>query len=147
RRMAGPTVSFAGRVSDQRVAELLSSARALVVTATEEFGIAAVEAQAAGRPVIALREGGVRETLVEGVTGAFFDEPRRDSLVAAVQAFDAGSVDPLACVRNAERFGVQRFAEAMGDVVASARHEPELHRQGRAHARPRGVPQRRGARG
>ena len=46
------------------------------MTATEEFGIAAVEAQAAGRPVIALREGGVRETVVEGVTGVFFERPR-----------------------------------------------------------------------
>src|SRR5215218_2761418 len=54
KRIAGPTVTFTGRVSDERVAELLARARALVVTATEEFGIAAVEALAAGRPVIAL---------------------------------------------------------------------------------------------
>ena len=73
RRIAGPMVTFAGRVSDERVAELLARARALVVTATEEFGIAAVEALAAGRPVIALGEGGVRESVVEGVTGTFFE--------------------------------------------------------------------------
>src|SRR3954471_11889807 len=58
RRLAGPTVTFAGRVSDARAAQLLAQSRALVVTATEEFGIAAVEAQAAGRPVIAYAEGG-----------------------------------------------------------------------------------------
>ena len=62
-RLAGPTVSFTGRVSDAEAARSWRAARALVVTATEEFGIAAVEAQAAGRPVIALREGGVRETV------------------------------------------------------------------------------------
>jgi glycosyltransferase involved in cell wall biosynthesis len=147
KRMAGPTIRFTGRIGDTEVAARLATCRALVVTATEEFGIAAVEAQAAGRPVIALREGGVRETLIEGVTGAFFDEPRPESLAAAVETFDAGSVDPHACVRNAERFGVQRFADAMAEVVASARHEPELHHQGRVHSRPRGAPQRRGARG
>ena len=69
RRIAGPTVTFTGRISDERVAELLARARALVVTATEEFGIAAVEALAAGRPVIALGQGGVRESVVEGETG------------------------------------------------------------------------------
>src|SRR6185312_765246 len=75
RRLAGPTITFTGRVSDGQAADLLASARALVVTATEEFGIAAVEAQAAGRPVIALAEGGVRETVLEGVTGTFYAMP------------------------------------------------------------------------
>ncbi len=58
-RRAGPTVHFVGRVSDADAARLLSSCRALVVTAREEFGIAAVEAQAAGRPVIARGAGGL----------------------------------------------------------------------------------------
>ena len=75
-----PCASRAGSTT-REVAARLASCRALVVTATEEFGIAAIEAQAAGRPVIALRAGGVRETLVEGVTGAFFDEPDPDALV------------------------------------------------------------------
>ena len=74
-RMAGPTVSFTGRVSDAEAARILARAHALVVTATEEFGIAAVEAQAAGRPVIALHEGGLRETVIDGETGTFFDAP------------------------------------------------------------------------
>src|SRR5829696_152723 len=73
-RLAGPTVRFTGRLSDDRVADILPRARALVVPATEEFGIAAVEAHAAGRPVIALCEGGARETVIEGVNGVFFDE-------------------------------------------------------------------------
>ena len=58
-RLAGPTIRFAGRIEDEEVAHTLARCRGLVVTATEEFGIAAVEAQAAGRPVIALRAGGV----------------------------------------------------------------------------------------
>src|SRR5215203_1607037 len=68
RRLAGPTVTFAGRVSDAHVERLLQGTRALIVTATEEFGIAAVEAQAAGRPVISVAAGGALETVVDGVT-------------------------------------------------------------------------------
>jgi glycosyltransferase involved in cell wall biosynthesis len=117
RRIAGPTIRFEGRVSDERAATLLAQARALVVTATEEFGIAAVEAQAAGRPVIALAEGGVRETVLEGETGVFYEEPTVEALCAAVAGFDPLEVDPQACVRNAERFDVQRFRTAMTRVV------------------------------
>jgi glycosyltransferase involved in cell wall biosynthesis len=87
RRLAGPTVRFAGRVSDAEAARLLSSCRALVVTAVEEFGIAAVEAQAAGRPVLALHAGGTSETVIEGVTGRFWDGGA-EGLAEAVQAFD-----------------------------------------------------------
>jgi len=117
RRLAGPTVSFAGRVSDAEAARLLARARALVVTATEEFGIAAVEAQAAGRPVIALRDGGVRETVVEGVTGAFFEAPGVDALIEAVRGFDALAVDPAACVASARRFDTAHFRRGLMAVV------------------------------
>jgi glycosyltransferase involved in cell wall biosynthesis len=117
RRLAGPTVTFTGRVSDADAAALLSSARALVVTATEEFGIAAVEAQAAGRPVIALADGGVRETVVEGETGTFYDRPEPDALAAAVRRFDALAVDPAACVENAARFDVAHFRHGLSAVV------------------------------
>jgi glycosyltransferase involved in cell wall biosynthesis len=120
RRMAGPTIRFTGRVSDAEAAALLSTAQALVVTATEEFGIAAVEAQAAGRPVIALREGGVRETVLEGETGLFFDHPEPAALVAAVRAFDPGAVDPAACIANAQRFDVEHFRHGLRALVDRA---------------------------
>ena len=123
RRIAGPNIRFTGRVSDEDAAALLSSARALVVTATEEFGIAAVEAQAAGRPVIALREGGARETIVEGETGAFFDRPDPAALVAAVRAFDPLAVDPEACVANASRFDVSHFRHGVRALVDRALEE------------------------
>jgi glycosyltransferase involved in cell wall biosynthesis len=120
RRMAGSTIRFTGRVSDAEAAALLSTARALVVTATEEFGIAAVEAQAAGRPVIALREGGVRETVLEGETGLFFDRPEPAALVAAVRAFDPGAIDPAACIANAQRFDVGHFRHGLRALVDRA---------------------------
>ena len=140
RRLAGPTVRFTGRIPDEQVAARLAQARALIVTATEEFGIAAVEAQAAGRPVIALREGGVRETVAEGVTGVFFDAPDPEALAAAVTGFDALAVDPLDCVRNAERFGADRFAQGIAGVVADARDARPVRHEARQHARMRTAP-------
>jgi len=129
-RLAGPTVSFTGRASDERVADLLASARALVVTATEEFGIAAVEALAAGRPVIALGEGGVRESVVEGRTGVFFAAPEPEAVAAAVRGFDALAVDPLACRAAAERFGSERFRAELRRIVAEAVRDERPPRPG-----------------
>lgn len=120
RHLAGPTISFEGRVDDARVARLLERSRALVVTATEEFGIAAVEAQAAGRPVIAVRQGGVLETVQEGRTGTFFDRLDDQVLADAVSAFDDGAVDPADCVASAARFSVERFGRRIRDEVAAA---------------------------
>jgi glycosyltransferase involved in cell wall biosynthesis len=139
RRVAGPTISFAGRVSDTRAAELLSASRALVVTATEEFGIAAVEAQAAGRPVIALAEGGVRETVQEGLTGTFYDEATPDALVDAVARFDTLAIDPAACVANADRFDVSHFRHGIRSVVAEACADERPPRADPRRVRPRGL--------
>src|SRR4051795_2028759 len=119
-RLAGPTVRFEGRVSAERAAQLLSRSRALVVTATEEFGIAAVEAQAAGRPVVALAEGGVHETVLEDRTGVFYEAPTAEALAEAVAGFDPLSVDPAACVANAQRFSGAAFAQEIRANVEQA---------------------------
>ncbi len=119
RRLAGPTVSFAGRVSDEDAARLLGSSRALVVTATEEFGIAAVESQAAGRPAIAPSRGGALETVRDGVTGRLWDGGV-DDLIEAVRGFDTEAVDPEACVTNALRFDTSVFYESFPREVARA---------------------------
>jgi glycosyltransferase involved in cell wall biosynthesis len=119
RRLAGPTVRLTGRLEDAEVADLLRSARALVVTAEEEFGIAAVESLASGRPVIALRSGGVLETVREGMTGAFYDDGDDPlALADAVARFDPALVDPAECVAAARRFGVERFQERLRAIVA-----------------------------
>jgi glycosyltransferase involved in cell wall biosynthesis len=120
KRLAGPTVTFTGRISDVEVARLLASARALVVTAAEEFGIAAVEALASGRPVIALGDGGVRESVREGETGTYYERAEPESLAAVVEAFDPMAVDPAACVAAAQRFGTERFQAALRAIVARA---------------------------
>jgi len=119
RRIAGPTVSFAGRVSDGEAASLLAGSRALVMTGIEEFGIVSVEAQAAGRPVIATRGGGALETVREGVTGTFW-EGGPDQLVEAVTGFDDEAVNPQDCVDNAMRFDASVFRELLPREVDQA---------------------------
>jgi len=141
-RLAGPTVRFAGRVSDAEAASLLARSRALVVTATEEFGIAAVEAQAAGRPVIALRDGGVLETVIEGSTGTFFGAPTPESLIEAVQRFDTLAIDPDACTANANRFAASRFRQrfrALVDQTLAGEHGGAPAARVRPRRRARGL--------
>jgi glycosyltransferase involved in cell wall biosynthesis len=128
RRLAGPTIRFEGRASDARVAELMQGAKALVVTAAEEFGIAAVEAQAAGRPVIALAEGGACETVIEGGTGAFYGRSDPAALAETVAAFDPREFDPADCVEQARRFDVDAFREGLQRVVSDALAEPRVER-------------------
>ena len=139
--LAGPNVSFTGRVSDDEVSRLLSSARALVVTAVEEFGMAAVEAQAAGRPVISVRAGGALETVRDGVTGCFW-EGGPEGLAEAVLGFDTDAIDPEACVRNSRRFDRSVFQreliEEVDRTVARDRSDRPFrqHPPERTHARP-----------
>jgi len=143
RRLAGPTVRFAGRVSDGEAERLMASCRALVVTSIEEFGIAAVEAQAAGRPVIARAGGGLFETILEDETGCFW-EGGPDELAVAVAAFDPDSVDPAACVDNARRFDSRVFRETLPREVERALHEAPAERSDERTRGPRrGVPARR----
>ena len=129
RQSARTNIQFPGRLPDAQVANVLQSARALIVTATEEFGIAAVESQAAGRPVLARRGGGVLETVINGVTGCFWSGGAQD-LIEAVLTFDDAAVDPRACVRNAARFGKASFRRAMLAEVDAALNaeEPRLSR-------------------
>jgi glycosyltransferase involved in cell wall biosynthesis len=118
-RLAGPTVTLVGRRSDLEVAELIQSARALIVTSVEEFGIAAVESQAAGRPVIARAAGGVLETIIDGVTGCFWTGGAEE-LARAVVEFDEDAVDAEVLVRHARRFGRHAFREGLTREVDAA---------------------------
>ncbi len=138
RRIAGPNVRFASRVSDAEATRLLATCQALVVTAMEEFGIAAVEAQAAGRPVIAAFAGGALETIVDGVTGCFWTGGP-DELAEAVRSFAPEAIDPAACVANACRFDSQVFRRKLPREIDAAldatEDSPEL--RGRAPRRVR----------
>ena len=111
--LAGPTVRFLGRVPDDDLPGLMARCRALVFPGREDFGITPVEAQAAGRPVIAYGAGGALDTVIAGETGVFFHEPTAEALAATVAAFDPRRVDPLACRANAARFSSERFGREL----------------------------------
>lgn len=114
---AYPEAEFLGRLDDAQLVELYARARAVVVPGREEFGITAVEAQAAGRPVIAADAGGALETVVDGETGclARLDDP--DSFAAAMRRLDSRAFEPQRATANAERFSVDEFRRQLAAEV------------------------------
>jgi glycosyltransferase involved in cell wall biosynthesis len=116
--MAGPTVEFLGRAADEVVTEKMATCRAYVFPGSEDFGIVPVEAQACGKPVIAFRDGGALETVVEGRTGVFFDRPDAESLTGAVRDLEAREWNPRRIRRNAERFSTERFLDETRHLLA-----------------------------
>jgi glycosyltransferase involved in cell wall biosynthesis len=116
-KIAGPTVRFVGRVSWDELVRLFQRARAFIFPGLEDFGIAPLEAQAAGRPVIAYAGGGALDTVLPGQTGEFFAEQTVESLRTALECFDATAYSPAACRANAERFGVERFEAELRDFM------------------------------
>jgi glycosyltransferase involved in cell wall biosynthesis len=102
--MAGTNITFLGYVSDADRADLMARCRAYILPGAEDFGIAPIQAMAAGRPVIAYASGGALDTVIPGETGLHFRELTPESLVAAVRQFDALSFDPAVIRRHAERF-------------------------------------------
>ncbi len=115
--MAGPTIEFLGHVPDERLPDLLARCRAYVLPGEEDFGIAPVQAQAAGRPVIAYAAGGVLDTVIQGRTGIFFREPTPEALAAAVRSFESSAVDSGACRASASRFAVELFKQKLTQLV------------------------------
>lgn len=124
KNIAGPTVEFLGKISDSELSKVYDGAKALIFTAEEEdFGIVPVEAMAHGRPVIAIRQGGVKETVVDGKTGIFFDDLTAEGLEKAIKKFEKMKFSPGDCRKQAEKFSKERFKreieEFVGKVIAS----------------------------
>ncbi len=119
-RREHPEAEFLGRAGDEELARLYASARAVVVPSMEEFGITAVEAQAAGRPVIAAAAGGALETVLDGDTGRLARLDDVDSFVAAIHSLDELDFEPGRAVANAERFSVATFHRTLSAAVTRA---------------------------
>jgi glycosyltransferase involved in cell wall biosynthesis len=111
--LAGPTIHLLGHQPDAVVVDHMQRCKAFVFAAAEDFGIAPVEAQAAGAPVIAYGRGGATETVIPGKTGLFFAEQTVESLIETVQHFESGSClfHPDELRQNAERFSPERFCQ------------------------------------
>jgi glycosyltransferase involved in cell wall biosynthesis len=109
RELAGPEVTFHGAVTDEVVRELTQRCRALCVPGAEDFGIAAIEANAAGKPVIAFGHRGASETVIDGTTGVLYWDQTPTALAEAIRHADELAVDPAQLAEYAERFSVDAF--------------------------------------
>jgi glycosyltransferase involved in cell wall biosynthesis len=116
--MAGPSVRFIGRASDKKVENYVARCRALLFPGEEDFGMAPLEVAAAGRPTIAYRAGGARETVVENITGSFFEEQTPESLGDAIESFEKLDWSQDVLRKHAEGFGVPVFHERFRSFLA-----------------------------
>ena len=118
--MAGPSVEFLGYVPDDELPELMARCKAFLFPGLEDFGITPVQAQAAGRPVIAYRGGGAIDTVVPGVTGEFFDEMTVAALREVMQNFDATQYHWAEIRQHALQFDVGIFRQQIQAFVEQA---------------------------
>ncbi len=119
-RAAYPEAEFLGRLDDRQLVELYSAARAVVVPSMEEFGITIVEAQAAGRPVIAAGAGGALETVLDGRTGTLATLDDVDAFQHAIETIDELDFEPAHARMNAMRFSVSAFQTRLSALVNQA---------------------------
>jgi glycosyltransferase involved in cell wall biosynthesis len=118
RRHASANVSLVGPVPDAALRWLYANAAAVVSAAYDDYGLTAIEAASFGKPCVALRAGGLLETVREGETGFFFGEPERDAIREAIEAVAASTFDEDALHRHAEQFSEARFRDRLRTVVS-----------------------------
>jgi glycosyltransferase involved in cell wall biosynthesis len=124
--LAGPQVEFLGFQSRAEVISHLQRCRAFILPGVEDFGMTAVEAQAAGRPVIAVNRGGARESVIDGVTGVLFDDQSAAGLADAITRLETLTVGSQRCIEHARTFDVSVFRAGVREAIATARRLAEL---------------------
>jgi len=117
RALARSNIEFLGHIPDGKLGDYFARCRAFIFPGQEDFGIAPVEAQAAGRPVIAYAAGGALDTVREGVTGAFFYDQTPEALIQVIKEFDETGYDPAVIRRHAERFDKRVFKERLSAFI------------------------------
>ena len=122
--LSGPTITFTGRVSDDELVRLSHTHKAFLFPNEEDFGMSAVEALAAGMPIIAYKKGGALDIVQDRETGVFFEEQTPENLVAAIERCEAlinqGVFRPATLHRKAKRFDKGFFATKIRKIVEDA---------------------------
>ena len=116
-KMAGPTVKFLGRLSDEDVVKCFKLSRALIFPQKEDFGMTPLEAMAAGKPVVAYKKGGAIETILPGETGEFFYPQSVRAVTDAISQFDERRFRADVCREQAEKFSRIRFEARINEFV------------------------------
>lgn len=117
KKYAGPTVYFAGSVSEKKLAEFYAHSKALLFPGKEDFGLAMVEAQSFGKPVIAYKAGGAKEIVINGKTGIFFQTQTVSALSKVLKNFPRRKYNRDACIANAKRFSHKAFEKALTEAI------------------------------
>ncbi len=117
--MAGPTVTFTGRISDEEVVKQFTGADAFIFPLLDDFGIVSIEALAAGTPVVAFKGGGAFDYVEEGKTGSFFAEQTAKSLAAVLWDFDSAKFNHAAVRAAANKFSPELFRQKMQHFINS----------------------------
>ncbi len=117
KKLAGPTITFTGRIGDDKLNEIAWHSRAFLFPNEEDFGISAVESLAAGTPVIAYAKGGALDIVQDGETGILFDEQSVNSLVKAMERFEQYSFLPATLHRKSKRFAKGLFDTKIQKIV------------------------------
>jgi glycosyltransferase involved in cell wall biosynthesis len=128
RQMAGSTVEFLGWRSDEGIRDLYATSAAVLLPGVEDFGMVPVEAQACGTPVVALGQGGARETVEDGVTGILVGDNSIDAFAAALARARSMAFDPAVIRKSAERFSRARFQADFQAAVGDAMTERSITR-------------------
>lgn len=123
KRMAGPTITFLGRVPEEDLPKQYAECRGFIFPQEEDFGIVAIEAMASGRPLIAFRGGDIAEHMVDGESGMFFHEQTAEAIVEAVKRFDENRYDPSVIQSRVRHFDKERFKSTIKDYVENALRE------------------------
>ena len=129
RRIAGKTIHFAGRVSDEKLREYYRGCKALLFPGLEDFGLSVVEAQSHGKPVIAYKDGGQLETVIDGKTGVLFYPQTADALVSAVNKFENSSFNPVHAREQARKFSADQFEQQFTTLIKDIEKQYNKHKR------------------
>ncbi len=130
--LANDNIKFLGYVPDDELPDLIARCKAFMFPGEEDFGIAPIQAMAAGRPVIAYAGGGALDTVIDGQTGVLFKEQTVAGIIEAVEGFEPNSVSPLTIRQHAEQYDTAVFKQKMHDFIAQKQEEQHQnrHKQG-----------------
>ena len=119
KKMAGKNIEILGYKKDAELADYYRNCKAFIMPQEEDFGLTPIEAMRFGKPILALRKGGALETIIEGITGEFFDDPIPEALADGIRRLNENYLkyNPTIIRKNVEKFSQDRFQQEMIELI------------------------------